>query len=146
MPSKSHLINEPPKQVYQIPPFQIKQILKDLIKFSKFRYGRGVMVTYWVGHVIFLHMRYDRYIIMMQENHSISSMRQLINMRGAHSRKERRHPLIFSSRIQGMIQELIEDKLKDPNHAFTQDGDKVTINRLMTKWICIQFGAELPSL
>jgi hypothetical protein len=24
-------------------------MLKDLIKFSKFRYGRGVMVPYWVG-------------------------------------------------------------------------------------------------
>jgi hypothetical protein len=24
-------------------------MLKDLINFSKFKYGRGVMVTYWVG-------------------------------------------------------------------------------------------------
>jgi hypothetical protein len=35
--------------VYQISPFQIKQMLKDLISFAKFRYGRGVMVPYWVG-------------------------------------------------------------------------------------------------
>jgi hypothetical protein len=74
------------------------------------------------------------------------STRQLINTRGAHSRKERHHPLIFSSRIQGMIQALIEDKMEEPNHAFAQAGDKVTINRLTTKWICIRFGAEFPSL
>jgi hypothetical protein len=49
MPSKSHLIKEPHKQVHQILPFQIKQMLKYLIKIFKFRYGRGVMVPYWVG-------------------------------------------------------------------------------------------------
>jgi hypothetical protein len=65
---------------------------------------------------------------------------------GAHSRKERHHPLIFSSRIQGVIQALIEDKMEEKNHAFAQAGDKVTINRLTTKWICIRFGAEFPSL
>jgi len=35
--------------VHQIPPFQIKQMLKDLINFAKFRYERGIMVPYWVG-------------------------------------------------------------------------------------------------
>jgi hypothetical protein len=74
------------------------------------------------------------------------STRQLINTHGAHSRKERRRPLIFSSRIQGVIQALIEDKMEEPNRAFAQAGDKVTINRLTTKWICIRFGAEFPSL
>jgi hypothetical protein len=49
MPSKPHLIQEPPKCVHQIPPFQIKQMLKDLISFSKCMYGRVVMVTYWVS-------------------------------------------------------------------------------------------------
>jgi hypothetical protein len=48
--------------------------------------------------------------------------------RGAHSRKERRCPLIFSSRIQGVIEALIEDKLEETNRAFAQAGDKVTIN------------------
>jgi hypothetical protein len=47
------------------------------------------------------------------------STRQLINTHGAHSRKERHRPLIFSSRIQGVIQALIEDKMEEPNHAFT---------------------------
>jgi hypothetical protein len=49
MPSKPYLIKEPPKHVHQIPPFQTKQILKDLIKFAKFKYGRVVMAPYWVG-------------------------------------------------------------------------------------------------
>jgi hypothetical protein len=49
MPSKPHLIKEPPKQVCLIPPFQIKQMLKDLINFAKFGYGKGVMVPYWAG-------------------------------------------------------------------------------------------------
>jgi hypothetical protein len=79
---------------------------------------------------------------MMQEHRSTSAHAQLINMRGAHSRKERHHPLIFSSRIQGVIQALIEDKMEEPNHAFAQDGDKVTINRLTTEGICIRFGAD----
>jgi len=50
MPSKPYLIKEPPKHVHQIPPFQNKQILKDLIKLAKFKYGRVVMVSYWVDH------------------------------------------------------------------------------------------------
>jgi len=70
----------------------------------------------------------------------------LINTRGVHSRKERRCPLIFSSRIQGVIWALIEDNMEERNHDFSQDGDKVTINRLMGKQICIQFAAEFPSL
>jgi hypothetical protein len=41
------------------------------------------------------------------------STHQLINTHGAHSRKERHHPLIFSSRIQGVIQALIEDKMEE---------------------------------
>jgi len=49
MPSKSHLIKEPLKHVHQIPPFQTKQMLKDLVNLAKFRYGRVVMVPYWVG-------------------------------------------------------------------------------------------------
>jgi hypothetical protein len=57
--------------------------------------------------------------------------RQLINMHGAHSRKHKHHSLIFSSRIQGMVQALSEDKLEERNCSFAQDGDKVTINRLM---------------
>jgi hypothetical protein len=57
---------------------------------------------------------------------------QLINTRGAHSRKERRCPLIFASRIQGVIHALIGDKMEEPNRAFAQAGDKVTINRLTT--------------
>jgi hypothetical protein len=64
-------------------------------------------------------------------------MHQLINTRGAHSRKERCHPLIFSSRIQGMIQALIEDNMEEPNRAFTQAIDKVAINRLTTRWIYV---------
>ena len=47
--SKPHLIREPLEHVHQNPPFQIKQMLKDLINFAKFRYGRGVKVPYWVG-------------------------------------------------------------------------------------------------
>jgi len=74
------------------------------------------------------------------------NMCQLINTRGAHSRKERRNPLIFASRIQDMIRALIGDKLKEPNHYFAQAGDKVSINRLTTKWIYAQFGAGFPSL
>jgi hypothetical protein len=46
------------------------------------------------------------------------SMRQLINTRGAHSRKERHHPLIFSSRIQDEIQAFIEDKLEGEKSCF----------------------------
>jgi hypothetical protein len=34
--------------MHQIPPFQNKQMLKDLTQLSKFKYGRVVMVTYWV--------------------------------------------------------------------------------------------------
>jgi hypothetical protein len=67
-------------------------------------------------------------------------------MCGAHSRKERFCTLIFPLRIQGVIQALIEDKLEEPNRAFAQAGDKVAINRLMVEWICIRFGAELPTL
>jgi hypothetical protein len=52
MPSKPYLIKEPPKHVHQIPPFQNKQMLKDLIQFSKFRYGRGVIVPYWVNQFL----------------------------------------------------------------------------------------------
>jgi hypothetical protein len=74
------------------------------------------------------------------------STRQLINMHGAHSRKERHHPLIFSSRIQGVIQALIEDKMEEPNHAFTQAGDKVTINRLTTKMDLHPIWSRFPSL
>jgi hypothetical protein len=48
MPVKPHLIKEPPKHVHQIPPFQNKQMPKDLIKFAKFKCGRVVMVLYWV--------------------------------------------------------------------------------------------------
>jgi hypothetical protein len=59
-------------------------------------------------------------------------MHQLINTHGVHSRKERHRSLIFSSRIQGMVQALSEDKLEETNHAFVEDGDKATINR-MTK-------------
>jgi hypothetical protein len=50
MPSKPYLIKEPPKHVHQIPPFQNKQMLKDLIQLAKFKYGRVVMVPYWVDH------------------------------------------------------------------------------------------------
>jgi hypothetical protein len=50
MPSKPYLITEPPKHVHEIPPFQNKQMLKDLIQVAKFKYGRVVMVTYWVDH------------------------------------------------------------------------------------------------
>jgi hypothetical protein len=60
-------------------------------------------------------------------------MHQLINMHGAHSRKERHFPLIFTSRIQGGIHALIEDKLEETNRSFTHVGDKVAINRLMEK-------------
>jgi hypothetical protein len=49
MPSKPYLIKGPPKHVHQIPPFQNKPMLKDLIQFAKFRYGRGVIVSYWVS-------------------------------------------------------------------------------------------------
>jgi hypothetical protein len=42
--SKPYLIKEPPEHVHQIPPFQNKHMLKDLIQFAKFRYGRGVIV------------------------------------------------------------------------------------------------------
>ena len=35
--------------MHEISSFQTKQMLKDLIKFSKFKYGRVVMVPYWVG-------------------------------------------------------------------------------------------------
>jgi hypothetical protein len=58
-------------------------------------------------------------------------------MRGAHSRKERCFPLIFTSIIQGVIHALIGEKLEEPDHAFTQAGDKVTINRLTAEGICI---------
>jgi hypothetical protein len=46
MPSNPYLIKEPPKHVHQIPPFQNKQMLKELIQLAKFRYGRGVIVPY----------------------------------------------------------------------------------------------------
>jgi hypothetical protein len=49
MRSHPHLIKEPPKQAHQVLLFQIKQILKDLINVSQFRYGRDVMVPYWVS-------------------------------------------------------------------------------------------------
>ena len=49
MPSNPYLIKEPLKRVHEIPPFQTKQILKELIQFSKFTYGRVVMVPYWVN-------------------------------------------------------------------------------------------------
>jgi hypothetical protein len=45
-----------------------------------------------------------------------------------------------------MIQTLIEEKMEEPDHALAQAGDKVAINRLTMKWICVRFGAELPSL
>jgi hypothetical protein len=51
MPSKPYLIKEPPKHVHKIPPFQNKQMLKDLIQLAKFKYGKVVMVTYWVDHL-----------------------------------------------------------------------------------------------
>jgi hypothetical protein len=44
MPSKPYLIKEPPEHVHQIPPFQNKQMLKDLIQLAKFKYGRVVKV------------------------------------------------------------------------------------------------------
>jgi len=50
MPSKPYIIKEPPEHVHQIPPFQNKHMLKDLIQFTKFRYGKGVIVPYWVDH------------------------------------------------------------------------------------------------
>jgi hypothetical protein len=52
MPSKPYIINELPKHVHQIPPFQNKHMLKDLIQFGKFRYGRGVIVPYWVNQFL----------------------------------------------------------------------------------------------
>jgi hypothetical protein len=52
MLSKPYLIKEPPKHVHQIPPFQNKQMLKDLIQFAKFRYGRGVIMPYWVNQFL----------------------------------------------------------------------------------------------
>jgi hypothetical protein len=67
-------------------------------------------------------------------------------MHGVHSRKERGHPLIFSSRIEGVIQALIEYNMEDPNHDFVQVGDKFTINRMMKNQICVRFGAGSPSL
>jgi hypothetical protein len=48
MPSKSYLIQEPPKQVTLDPPFHISHMLKDFIQFSKFKYGRVIQVSYWV--------------------------------------------------------------------------------------------------
>jgi hypothetical protein len=36
--------------VHQKPPHQTKQVLKDPMQFSKFRYGRVDKVTYWVNH------------------------------------------------------------------------------------------------
>jgi hypothetical protein len=61
--------------------------------------------------------------------------------------REREAPPSHSnSKIQDEIQTLIEDKLEEPNRAFAQAGDKVAINRLMKKWICVRFGAEFPSL
>jgi hypothetical protein len=48
--SQPYLIKEPPKHVHQIPPFQNKQMLKDLKQLAKFKYGRVVMVPYWVDH------------------------------------------------------------------------------------------------
>jgi hypothetical protein len=36
--------------VHQKLPYQIKQVLKDPMQFSKFRYGRVDKVTYWVNH------------------------------------------------------------------------------------------------
>jgi hypothetical protein len=50
MPTKPYLIKKPPKYVHRIPPFQNKQVLKDLIQLVQFKYGRVVMVTYWVDH------------------------------------------------------------------------------------------------
>jgi hypothetical protein len=49
IPSKPHLIQKPPKNVHEVLPFKIKKMLKDVISFSKFRYGRGVMLLYWVS-------------------------------------------------------------------------------------------------
>jgi hypothetical protein len=46
---KPHLIQEPAKHVHQKLPHQIKQVLKDLMQFVKFRYGRVDKVTYWVN-------------------------------------------------------------------------------------------------
>jgi hypothetical protein len=48
MPSKSYLIQEPPKQVTLDPPFHISHMLKDFIQFAKFKYGRVIQVSYWV--------------------------------------------------------------------------------------------------
>ena len=50
--SKPYLIKEPTKHVHQIPPFQNKHMLKDLVQFPKFRYGRGVIVPYWVNQFL----------------------------------------------------------------------------------------------
>jgi hypothetical protein len=77
--------------------------------------------------MIFFTMEYDA----RESVHLITC--QLINTCGAHSRKERCRPLIFSSRIQDKIQALIEDKMEDPNHYLAQYGDKVAINRLTIK-------------
>jgi hypothetical protein len=46
------------------------------------------------------------------------SMHQLDFMHGVHSRKERCHPLIFSSRIQDEIQAFIEDKMEGEKSCF----------------------------
>jgi hypothetical protein len=69
------------------------------------------------------------------------SMHQLINTCGAHSRKERCRPLI-ASRIQGVIRALIGDKLERETYSFSQARDKVAINRLTEKGICIRFGVD----
>ena len=39
-----------PKNVHQKPPHQIKQLLKDPMQLSKFKYARVDKVTYWVKH------------------------------------------------------------------------------------------------
>jgi hypothetical protein len=46
------------------------------------------------------------------------SMRQLINMHGAHSRKGEASPFDSASRIKSVIREFNVDKLEEPNCAF----------------------------
>jgi hypothetical protein len=41
-------IEDPSNHVHQKPPRKTKQVLKDPMQFSKFRYGRVRKVTYWV--------------------------------------------------------------------------------------------------
>jgi hypothetical protein len=70
------------------------------------------------------------------------SMCQLIKHAWCTFKEGEASPSHFASRIQDVIQALIEDKMEEMRYAFAQAGDKVAINRLTTEGICIRFGAD----